>query len=59
MDDADYSIIEQQAELDRMIAAARGEIKPGKAGECELCGEHSMRLIDAACAYCRDRYKLK
>ena len=52
MDDADYSIIEQQDELDRMIAAARGEIETGKAGECELCGEHSMRLIDAVCAPC-------
>ncbi len=28
----------------------------GKAGDCELCGEWSGRLIDGACAPCRDRY---
>ena len=31
----------------------------GRPGECELCGEHSMRLIDGACARCRDHYGLR
>lgn len=28
----------------------------GKPGDCETCGEHSMRLLDGMCAPCRDRY---
>lgn len=44
--------------LDDAIRAARGEIKPGTAGDCDLCGEHSMRLIEGACAPCRDKYHL-
>ncbi len=32
---------------------------PGTEGDCDLCGEWSGRLIDGACAPCRDRYKLK
>jgi hypothetical protein len=43
-------------DLERAIAAARGEIKPGKPGECDLCGEWSSRLIEGECAPCRDRY---
>jgi hypothetical protein len=33
-------------------------IPVGNAGECELCGEWSGRLVNAACAPCRDKYKL-
>ena len=29
------------------------------AGECDLCGEESGRLVEGVCARCRDRYKLK
>lgn len=39
------------------IIAAHG-IHTGSPGECDLCGEHSMRLIEGACAPCRDRYHL-
>jgi len=35
------------------------KLDPGFAGDCDLCGEWSGRLIDGACAPCRDRYKLK
>ena len=28
----------------------------GVAGDCDLCGEWSGRLIDGACAPCRDKY---
>jgi hypothetical protein len=31
-------------------------LDPGKPGDCELCGEWSGRLIDGACAPCRDRF---
>ncbi len=30
----------------------------GEPGECELCGEWSGRLVNGACAPCRDRYRL-
>jgi len=35
------------------------KLDTGIEGDCELCGEWSGRLIDGACAPCRDRYKLK
>ena len=35
------------------------KLDKGIAGDCDLCGEWSGRLIDGACAQCRDRYKLK
>jgi uncharacterized protein (DUF983 family) len=41
--------------------AIRKAAKPlarGVAGDCDLCGEWSGRLIGGACAPCRDRYKL-
>ena len=47
-----------QKQLEASIKAARGDIPPGKEGECDLCGEHSMRLVNGACAACRDRYQL-
>ena len=30
----------------------------GTAGVCELCGEWAGRLVNGACAPCRDKYKL-
>lgn len=44
--------------LEDRIAAARGDIPPGVEGECDLCGEWSGRLIDGACAPCRDKHGL-
>lgn len=34
-------------------------IPPGKPGDCKLCGEKSARLINGACAPCRDKHKIK
>jgi len=31
-------------------------LDPGKPGDCDLCGEWSGRLIDGACAPCRDYF---
>ncbi len=45
--------------IEASVAAARGVIKPGQPGECELCGEWSGRLIGGACAPCRDKYGLE
>lgn len=47
--------------LDSAVSQARqaaSRVMVGVEGQCDLCGEHSMRLIAGACAPCRDRYKL-
>jgi hypothetical protein len=36
----------------------KSEIKPGKPGDCDLCGEYTVRLIGGACVACRNKYKL-
>jgi hypothetical protein len=50
-------------EIDAVIRAARlNAAKPmpkGEPGECELCGEYSLRLVFNVCAPCRDKYHLK
>lgn len=33
-------------------------IPAGHAGVCDLCGEWSGRLVNGACAPCRDKHKL-
>ena len=39
-------------------ARANAEMAKGVPGECEFCGEWSGRLVNCACAPCRDKYKL-
>lgn len=48
---------DREAALDATRAAA-ANIPAGEPGDCDLCGEHSMRLVLGACAPCRDRYHL-
>jgi hypothetical protein len=55
MDEVDRTEERIERELAAAVAAARGQIPPGSAGDCDLCGEWSGRLIDGACAPCRDR----
>jgi hypothetical protein len=43
-----------EAQIRRLAAI----IPAGNAGECDLCGEWSGRLVRGACAPCRDKYKL-
>lgn len=57
-DEADMANDRAEQDLERAISAARGDIPTGIEGECDLCGEHSARLIDNHCAPCRDRYHL-
>lgn len=57
-DDIDRAQQREQQDRDRAIAAASRELAPGHPGDCDLCGEHSMRLVEGACAPCRDRYHL-
>lgn len=44
--------------LEAKVKAARGDIPPGTEGDCDMCGEWFGRLIEGACAPCRDRYRL-
>lgn len=47
-------------ELDDRIKAVttKADLPPGKPGDCDLCGEWSGRLINGACAPCRDHFDL-
>lgn len=45
--------------LEIAIENARGDIKPGKPGECDLCGEWFGRLVGGACVPCREKYHLE
>ncbi len=52
-----------RAELDtaNCVATARARaanIPAGEPGDCDLCGEWSQRLVNGACAPCRDKYRL-
>jgi hypothetical protein len=58
-DEADIANDYAERELARAISAARMDIQPGVAGECEQCGEWSGRLIGGACAPCRDKHGLR
>jgi RNA polymerase-binding transcription factor DksA len=60
-DEADIS----QARIEILEAAgvaavreAAAKMPAGTPGECELCGEESPRLVNGACARCRDKHKL-
>lgn len=57
-DDIDIANEHAQQTLDALIKAQSKDIVPGIEGECERCGEHSLRLIRGACARCRDKYNL-
>ncbi len=46
-----------QAALDRSIRAARAPIPIGVPGECNECGDDSLRLIMGRCARCREPKK--
>jgi hypothetical protein len=58
MDEADRAGPEVERYLAEAIRQNSRELAPGKPGECDLCGQHSMRLVDGACAPCRDKHKL-
>lgn len=50
---------EQIATDDAIREVQRKAAMPaGEPGDCDLCGEWSARLVNGACAPCRDRYKL-
>jgi hypothetical protein len=58
MDEIDRA--QEREELDRSnaIRAALRPLDPGAPGDCDLCGEWSGRIVNGACAPCRDKYRL-
>lgn len=58
--------IDRQLERDEVLEVANlkkireqaAKIPKGKPGDCDLCGEWSVRLVNGVCAPCRDRHKL-
>ena len=57
-DEADLGNEQMEKDLDYALRAARKPLRPGRAGDCDICGEWSGRLIEGACSYCREKYKL-
>ena len=60
-DEIDIANEVAMADNARAVADARdkaSQIPAGIAGDCELCGDWSGRLVAGACAPCRDRYRL-
>lgn len=59
MDDADRAQEQiEREEASRFVMAALGYrvvLSPGISGDCEECGEASIRLVDGLCARCRDQ----
>lgn len=60
-DEADRSEYFVESVIDDGVKEAMrkaAEIPPGNPGECDTCGEYSGRLVNGACAWCRDKYGL-
>lgn len=60
-DEADRAEMDIERELDASIRQVQNKaamMPLGTPGTCSRCGGHSPRLIGAACAPCRDKYKL-
>lgn len=61
-DQVDDATEAEESRMNAILKDARknaAAIPRGEPGDCDLCGEHSMRLVHGVCAPCRDRYKLK
>lgn len=56
----EFDLAQEHEEIARAAAIRNNakDIQPGEPGECFYCGEESQRLINNACAPCRDRRKL-
>ena len=61
-DENDAATLREMQTTEVAVDAVRrraAKIPVGVPGECDLCGEWSGRLVFAACAPCRDKYKIK
>lgn len=56
----EFDLAQEREEIARAAAIRNNakDIPPGEPGECFYCGEESPRLINNACAPCRDKRKL-
>lgn len=60
-DEVDRSSADTEFLMDaqvRHIGTKVTKIPAGVPGECDKCGEESLRLVDGVCCRCRDKYKL-
>lgn len=58
-DDADRAQEDMERIEEERNKHLKYDIPPGDAGDCDLCGRWSGRLIHGVCAPCRDKYRLK
>lgn len=58
--DGDFAAEMAQRKVDEKIEEIRRKaiLAVGVAGDCDLCGEWTSRLVGGACCPCRDKYKL-
>lgn len=58
IDQASARAAEFIGDLEAAARRAAAAIPAGTPGDCDLCGEWSQRLVNGACAPCRDKYRL-
>ncbi len=58
VDLANDSAAKDIARREHAVRMAASQIPAGYQGDCDLCGEWTARLVEGACAHCRDHYKL-
>jgi hypothetical protein len=60
MDEIDRASEQEEVLTTHAVRAvrARATLPAGQAGDCDLCGEWSARLVGGVCAPCRDKYRL-
>ena len=59
MDEADYAqekIDETTSNAIKQATHAASQMPAGTQGDCDVCGYWSGRLVNGACAPCRDKY---
>lgn len=58
-DEADLASAREEEMRQEALAKHQGFVlTPGTEGECERCGVRSRRIVNGACAPCRDKYRL-
>lgn len=58
IDDTQADMEREQERAMKLNALAVAQIPAGEPGDCDRCGEFSLRLVRGYCAPCRDKYKL-
>lgn len=58
VDTANERAAEIVGDRESAIRRAAENIPAGTAGDCEYCGEWFSRLVEEACARCRDKFRL-